>query len=212
MPNEHLRIQTSEILQEHVPSKLNRDLSYSEVGQDISCNLGSTVISNMMDSGNEFGDKVELMMRALTKVSMSTSIEEVPTIKKGNDLTHSVGLGAMGLHSYLADMEIMYGDEQSKDFTNMYFLLLNYYSLKASNKLSKEAGNSYYGFENSTYASGEYFDTYLANNDLAPRTERVAELFEDIHIPTVEDWRQLQQEVQAFGLFNKYRMALAPYR
>ena len=166
----------------------------------------------MMDSGKEFGDKVELMMRALTKVSMSTSIEEVPTIKKGNALTHSVGLGAMGLHSYLADMEIMYGDEQSKDFTNMYFLLLNYYSLKASNKLSKEAGNSYYGFENSTYASGEYFDTYLANNDLAPRTERVAELFEDIHIPTVEDWRQLQQEVQAFGLFNKYRMALAPYR
>ena len=40
----------SEIAQVQVPARVNDDQSYSEMGIDISCNLGSTNIANMMES------------------------------------------------------------------------------------------------------------------------------------------------------------------
>ena len=44
----------SEIAQVQVPARVNDDQSYSEMGIDISCNLGSTNIANMMES-SDFG-------------------------------------------------------------------------------------------------------------------------------------------------------------
>ena len=38
---------------------------------------------------------IDVAIRALTYVSDNTNIEEVPTIKKGNDSSHSIGLGAI---------------------------------------------------------------------------------------------------------------------
>ena len=81
----------SEILQVQTPSTINPDLSYDTVGADISCNLASTTVLNMIKSPN-FGKSIETAIRALTSVSDMTSIEEVPTVKKGNDDNHSVGL------------------------------------------------------------------------------------------------------------------------
>ena len=49
----------SEILQVSTPSTYNEDLSYKEVGRDISCNLGSMNIALSMDSP-DFGKSVEV--------------------------------------------------------------------------------------------------------------------------------------------------------
>jgi ribonucleotide reductase alpha subunit len=40
-----------EILQVNTPSTFNEDLSYAEIGKDISCNLGSMNIALAMDGG-----------------------------------------------------------------------------------------------------------------------------------------------------------------
>ncbi|MGY0837299.1 class 1b ribonucleoside-diphosphate reductase subunit alpha [Aerococcus urinaeequi] len=198
----------SEILQVQRPSIINNDQTFEELGTDISCNLGSTNINNLMHSP-DFGKSVETMVRGLTYVTDASSIDVVPSIKKGNDLAHTIGLGAMGLHTYFALNEMYYGSPESVEFTDKYFLLLNYYTLVASNKISKERGVSFDNFENSTYATGEYFDKYI-NEATTFEFEKVAALFEGIHIPTQEDWKALRAAVQEHGLYHQNRLAVAP--
>ena len=198
----------SEIAQIQRPSKINDMQEYEVLGSDVSCNLGSTNIVNLMKSP-DFGKSIETMMRALTFVSDQGNAKVVPSIYEGNRLSHSVGLGAMGLHAYLAKNHIQYGSKESIEFTNIYFMLLNYWTLVASNKIAKERQETFYEFEKSAYADGSYFDKYI-NNEFKPENPKVKELFEGIHIPTIKDWKELKQNVMKDGLYNAYRMAIAP--
>ncbi len=198
----------SEILQVSTPSTFHPDLSYDHVGRDISCNLGSLNIAKAMDSP-DFGQTIRTAIRALTSVSDQTSIESVPSIKRGNELSHAIGLGAMNLHGYLGRERIHYGSPEALDFTNIYFYTVTYYAIKASNELAKERGESFYNFENSDYANGTYFDKYI-EKEWAPEHDRVKELFEGIHVPTQDDWRELKAEVQEHGLYNQNLQAVPP--
>lgn len=198
----------SEIAQIQRPSKINDMQEYEVLGSDVSCNLGSTNIVNLMKSP-DFGKSIETMMRALTFVSDQGNAKVVPSIYEGNRLSHSVGLGAMGLHAYLAKNHIQYGSKESIEFTNIYFMLLNYWTLVASNKIAKERQETFYEFEKSAYADGSYFDKYI-NNEFKPENSKVKELFEGIYIPTIKDWKELKQNVMKDGLYNAYRMAIAP--
>ncbi|WP_432294284.1 class 1b ribonucleoside-diphosphate reductase subunit alpha [Rhizobium panacihumi] len=200
----------SEILQVSDASEFNDDLSYSKMGKDISCNLGSLNIAAAMDS-TDFGQTIETSIRALTAVSEMSNITSVPSVAKGNEDSHAIGLGQMNLHGYLARERIFYGSEEGVDFTNIYFYTVAYHAVRASNRLAVEKGKSFKGFENSKYASGEYFDKYT-EQEWRPETPRVTELFEtaSIHIPTQEDWRQLKAEVMAGGLYNQNLQAVPP--
>lgn len=200
----------TEILQVQKRSVINDSQGYDKLGIDVSCNLGSTNVANLMESP-DFGDSVETMFRSLTQVADSSSVDVVPSIKNANDKYRSVGLGAMNLHGYLAKSKIHYGSAESIEFTGMYFQLLNYWTLKTSNKIAKERKKTFYEFEKSEYANGTYFDKYLPNvkyrSDLSPR---VQELFADIDIPTESDWKELSSDIQRHGLYNAYRLAVAP--
>ncbi|AKP68447.1 class 1b ribonucleoside-diphosphate reductase subunit alpha [Companilactobacillus ginsenosidimutans] len=198
----------TEIQQVQIPSEINDAQEYVKMGTDVSCNLGSTNILNMMQSP-DFGKSVRSMMRALTYVSDASNIVAVPSVAHGNKLSHSVGLGAMGLHTFLAKNHIEYGSPESIEFTGVYFLLLNYWTLFESNQIAKDRGETFYNFEKSDYASGSYFDKYL-NEDFAPKLDHVQELFANIHIPTKADWEELKKNVQQYGLYNEYRLAVAP--
>jgi len=200
----------SEILQVSTPSTFNEDLSYDHVGRDISCNLGSMNIALSMDSP-DLGKTVETAIRALTAVSDQTDIESVPSIKRANRGGHAIGLGQMNLHGYLARERIFYGSDEGLDFTNIYFYTVAYHAIRASNLLAQERGSSFYGFEKSTYATGEYFTKYT-EQEWAPRTERVRELFAEagVHIPTQDDWRELSTLVQEHGLYNQNLQAVPP--
>ena len=81
--------------------------------------------------------------------------------KIGNQQAHTFGLGAMGLHSYLAKHHIEYGSPESIEFTNIYFMLMNYWTLVESNNIARERQETFVGFENSKYADGSYFDKYV---------------------------------------------------
>jgi ribonucleoside-diphosphate reductase alpha chain len=200
----------SEILQVQTPSVVNDDQTYAELGTDISCNLGSTNVLNLMESP-DFGKSIDAMVRALTFVTDSSDIDAVPTVRNGNQKGHTIGLGAMGLHSYFAKHHMTYGSDASIEFTDVYFELLNFYSLKASNAIARERGRAFEGFEGSKYADGSYFDLYLSSEN-APRqlSSKVAALFEGIHIPSQEDWNELRAAVMADGLYHQNRLAVAP--
>ena len=66
----------SEILQVNTPTTYNDDLSYKEIGKDISCNLGSMNIALSMDA-DDLGQTVETAIRALTAVSDQSHIGSV---------------------------------------------------------------------------------------------------------------------------------------
>ncbi|BDX33287.1 ribonucleoside-diphosphate reductase subunit alpha [Mycobacterium antarcticum] len=200
----------SEILQVSTPSRFNEDLSYAEVGKDISCNLGSLNIAKTMDSP-DFAQTIEVAIRGLTAVSDQTHIWSVPSIEQGNNDSHAIGLGQMNLHGYLARERIMYGSEEGIDFTNIYFYAVLYHALRASNRIAIERGTRFGGFEKSKYASGEFFDKYT-DQVWEPATERVRELFAeaDIRIPTQEDWKRLKESVQQHGIYNQNLQAVPP--
>lgn len=198
----------SEIAQVQFPSKVADDQSYETLGTDISCNLGSTNIANMMDSP-DFGRSVRAMMRGLTHISDVENLTVVPSIKRGNALAHSVGLGAMGLHSYLAKNHIQYGSPVAIEFTGVYFMLLNYWSLVASNEIAKERQETFHNFDKSSYADGFYFDKYTTK-DWGPQSDVVKDLFHGIFIPGPADWAALKEKVMQDGLYNEYRLAVAP--
>ncbi|WP_336081834.1 class 1b ribonucleoside-diphosphate reductase subunit alpha [Nocardia sp. SSK8] len=200
----------SEILQVSTPSEFNDDLSYSKVGKDISCNLGSLNIAKAMDSP-DFGQTIETSIRALTAVSDQTHIYSVPSIEQGNNESHAIGLGQMNLHGYLARERVHYGSEEGVDFTNIYFYTVVYHAIRASNLIAKERGTAFGGFADSKYASGEYFDKYT-EQAWEPKTAKVAQLFADagIRIPTQDDWRELKASVMEFGIYNQNLQAVPP--
>ena len=198
----------SEILQVQNPSVINNAQEYEVLGTDISCNLGSTNIVNLMQSP-DFERSIEVAVRALTFVTDHSSIDAVPTVKNGNQKAHTIGLGAMGLHTFFALNQMEYGSPESIEVTDLYFRLLNFYTLKASHKISKERGETFDGFEKSTYASGTYFDAYT-ESDVEIKSEKVKEIFANLPIPTAEDWNQLKADVMADGLYHQNRLAIAP--
>lgn len=198
----------SEILQVSTPSIYNEDLTYQAVGKDISCNLGSMNIAKTMDSP-DFGTSIETAIRALSAVSDMSYINSVPSVAEGNAQSHAIGLGQMNLHGYLAREHVHYGSEEGLDFTNIYFYTVLFHALRASNLLAIETGQTFGGFENSKYASGEFFDKYTEQAWL-PETERVRELFAGHHIPTQDDWRELKASVMEHGIYNQNLQAVPP--
>lgn len=200
----------SEILQVNTPTTFNEDLSYKEIGKDISCNLGSLNIALTMDSP-DFGKTIETAIRGLTSVSQMSHITSVRSVEDGNDKSHAIGLGQMNLHGYLARERVYYGSEEGIDFTNIYFYTVLFHALRASNKIAIETGETFDGFRDSKYASGEFFDKYT-DQLWTPATPRVASLFDNanITIPTQDDWKALKASIQEHGIYNQNLQAVPP--
>lgn len=200
----------TEILQPSIPSYYSGYGKSSEdrIGLDISCNLASLVIENTIASGN-IGEVVDCAIDLLDSVARSTSIDSVPAVKKANDNMRSIGLGAMGLHSFLAKNEIYYGSEEAIDFVNVFFATVHYHARKRSMEIARDTGFVFEGFKGSRYESGEYFTQYF-ENDFHPETEQVKEIFTGITLPTREDWVRLHEDIKAHGLAHSFVMAIAP--
>ncbi|MGF3809199.1 class 1b ribonucleoside-diphosphate reductase subunit alpha [Enterobacter mori] len=200
----------SEILQVNSASTYDENLDYADIGKDISCNLGSLNIAHTMDSP-DFGRTVETAIRGLTAVSDMSHIRSVPSIEAGNAASHAIGLGQMNLHGYLAREGIAYGSPEGLDFTNLYFYTVTWHALHTSMMLARERDQRFAGFEQSRYASGEYFSQYL-EGDWEPKTEKVRELFAraGIVLPTREMWQQLRDAVMRYGIYNQNLQAVPP--
>ncbi|CAI6279109.1 Ribonucleoside-diphosphate reductase [Bacillus subtilis] len=212
-PNEHIsKVKfsnlCSEVLQSSQVSVYTDYDQEDEIGLDISCNLGSMNIVNVM-SNQSIASTVRIAIDALTTVTRKTNIVNAPAVARANTLMRSIGLGQMNLHGFLAQNNITYESEEAKDFVNTYFMMVNFYSLQRSMEIARETGETYYKFDGSTYKSGEYFEKYVTN-DYSPQYEKVKKLFGDQHIVNIEDWTKLKEDVMKYGLYHSYRQAIAP--
>jgi len=142
-------------------------------------------------------------------VSDLTYIANAPGVRKANEELHSVGLGAMNLHGFLAKNGIGYESGIARDFARTFFMLVNYYSIEKSMLIAKDRGEVFKDFDKSDYASGKYFAQYLAE-DFSPKTGKVKELFAGMDVPGPKEWAELMAQVQEHGLYNAYRLATAP--
>lgn len=198
----------TEILQ---PSRLSVYADYDkhdqdQIGLDISCNLASGHMGNMMDH-NSIKETVFAAMDVMNSVSDKTHIAHVPAVAKANHLMHSVGFGIMGHHGYIAKNYIAFGSQEDLDLVDVFFNLVNYYSLQHSMLKAKATGQRFFEFDQSSYADGSYFE---GRGQILAKTEKVKELFAEIDIPTDEDWMALKEDVMAYGLYNSNRLAVAP--
>lgn len=221
----------SEILQINTPStfdeegKIIKDVVDEDgnvieerEGRDISCNLASINIAHAMRKGN-FGDIVHNAIRSLTTVSDNTSISIVPSVRNGNEKSHSIGLGTMNLHGFLASEKIYYDSVEALDFTNVFYAALRYHSLMSSMNIAKDSGVKFFEFEKSNYAitnSDGYTEALKYYTDgtweTFPHTDRVKGLFEKYHqwFPEQSDWQKLDKMIQEHGLYHAYLNANAP--
>lgn len=200
----------SEILQVNTPSVFNEVGGYAEVGQDISCNLGSLNIAKVMEHWEEVPDIVEAAIDALTTVSLKTNLEIAQSVANGNYLSRAIGLGQMNLHGYLASVGIRYGSEESIEFIHAYMSTITFHAIRTSAFLATEHEEVFEGFENSDYASGKYFDKYITKN-YRPTTQKVRELFSVWDtLPNARDWEFLKDYVMRQGMYNRNLQAIPP--
>lgn len=197
----------TEILQYQETSQIT-DMDQENIyGLDVSCNLGSIDIHKSIST--EFPQLVETAVRLLTNVSLMTNIKNVPSVVKANKLMHSIGLGVMNLHGHLMSQGIRYGSEDSVMFVDKYMEALNYHSLKASAMIAKERKEQFYGYEKSTYADGSYFDAYLEAEEVEVN-DTVKKALGNVEVISKKMWQELKELVAKYGVFNSYRLAIAP--
>ena len=197
----------SEILQYSDVSEYTDYDEKDNIGQDISCNLGSLNIVNVMKQ-KDIENTVRYSIKALTKVADKTDIKNAPAVRKANNEMHSVGLGAMNLHGYLAQSGIAYESQDAIEFVDAFFRTVNYWSIMESTDIAKERGETFKGFEGSDYQTGKYFERY--DEDFEIKSDKVKALFTNISIPNKEDWKQLANKVKQDGMYHSYLSAIAP--
>lgn len=209
----------SEILQINTPAEFDERGNVKEdaEGRDISCNLASLNIANVMKKG-DFKDTVHTAIHSLTTVSDNTNISIVPNVRNGNEKSHSIGLGTMNLHGFLGSEKIHYGSDEALDFTNVFYATLRYHSLQASMELAKDKG-TFYDFNKSDYVktNDQGYSKALENYtngtwETFPHTQRIKEMYHeyDQWYPQQEDWKKLDKEIQEHGLYHAYLNANAP--
>lgn len=200
--------QCVEIMQLQEVSEIGNYGEEWDIKRDISCNLGSLNIANVMEHKNMY-EAVFAAMKALTSVSNMSHVDNAPGVIKANDELHSVGLGVMNLHGYLAKNLIPYDSDEAKEFADVFFAAMNYYSILASMHIARKTKTTFKDFDKSEYANGNYFTKYL-ENDYLPKSPIVEKLFEGIDLPTKENWATLARRVKKHGLYHAYRLAIAP--
>ena len=198
----------SEILQYSNVSEYTDYDEKDNIGQDISCNLGSLNIVNVMKQ-KDIEQTVRYSIKALTKVADKTDIKNAPAVRKANNEMHSVGLGAMNLHGYLAQSGIAYESQDAIEFVDAFFRTVNYWTIMESTDIARERGETFKGFMGSDYQTGKYFERYR-EEDFNIHSDKVKSLFEGIHIPTEEDWIKLSEKVKQDGMYHSYLSAIAP--
>lgn len=211
----------SEILQVNIPSVLNDDLTYGFVGNDISCNLGSLNVKKMLDlPRDEFIHTVKVAIKALDQVSRMTSIDSVPSVRKGNEDSRSIGLGQMNLHGALAHHGLEYGSPESLALWDKYMALVTWSAMLASTEIARIYGENAL-FEGSDYQTGEWFErvplAWLnkhAEDDLRFETPNhiggIALADSDLAAPDANDWQQLAIRVSQYGMANAYLQTIPP--
>lgn len=167
-----------------------------ETGEIALCTL-SAVNLGKVENVSDIEEPAELIVRALDAL-LDYQDYPVKAAENGSMRRRTLGVGVINYAYYLAKNGVRYSDGSAHGLTHQTFEALQYYLLKASNKLAKEQG-ACPAFNETTYSQGILpIDTYKKDLDQICQ--------EPLHL----DWETLRGEITTHGLRNSTLTALMP--
>lgn len=167
-----------------------------EEGEIALCTL-SAVNLGKVDNVSDIEEPAELIVRALDAL-LDYQDYPVKAAQNGSMRRRTLGVGVINYAYYLAKNGVRYSDDSALGLTHQTFEALQFYLLKASNKLAKEQG-ACPAFNETTYSQGILpIDTYKKDLD------KICQ--EPLHL----DWETLRTEITTHGLRNSTLTALMP--
>nr|MDT0250266.1 class 1a ribonucleoside-diphosphate reductase subunit alpha [Endozoicomonas sp.] len=169
---------------------------HDEEGEIALCTLAAFNLGALKDL-SELEELSELIVRALDSL---LDYQDYPVAAAYHSTMgrRPLGVGVINFANYLAKNGVRYSDGSANGLTHRTFEAIQYYLLKASNKLAKEKGTCT-KFHETTYSKGILpIDTY--KRDLNAVCE------ESLHL----DWESLREDIKSSGLRNSTLTALMP--
>ncbi|MBD7947415.1 class 1a ribonucleoside-diphosphate reductase subunit alpha [Psychrobacter faecalis] len=167
-----------------------------ETGEIALCTL-SAVNLGKVENVSDIEEPAELIVRALDAL-LDYQDYPVKAAENGSMRRRTLGVGVINYAYYLAKNGVRYSDGSALGLTHQTFEALQFYLLKASNKLAKEQG-ACPAFNETTYSQGILpIDTYKKDLDQICQ--------EPLHL----DWETLRGEITTHGLRNSTLTALMP--
>ena len=170
------------------------------------CNLGSVnLIQHMKERGLDtlkIKETVDIAMRMLDNV---IDLNFYPTVEARNsNMKHRpVGLGVMGFHDALYELDIDFASEECVAFSDTSMEQIAYYAILASSDLARERG-AYESFKGSKWDRGIFpVDTIAlleTERGMSIAVDRIEHL----------DWSVVRESVKRYGMRNSNTMAIAP--
>lgn len=167
-----------------------------ENGEIALCTL-SAINLGKVDKLEDIEEPAELIVRALDEL---LDYQDYPVAAAANSSLNrrTLGVGVINYAYYLAKNGTKYSDSKALDLTHETFEALQYYLLKASNKLAKEKGVCPL-YNETTYSQGLLpIDTYKSNVDDICDTKYK------------QDWEALRADIKQYGLRNSTLSSLMP--
>ncbi len=146
---------------------------------------------------SELEELAELAVRALDSL-LDYQDYPIPAAFHASMNRRTLGVGVINFAYYLAKNGVKYSDGSANGLTHRTFEAIQYYLMKASNKLAREFGPCPL-FKETTYAEGIMpIDTYKKDLDKV------------CNEPLQLDWDALRQSIVYYGLRNSTLSALMP--
>lgn len=167
-----------------------------DAGEVALCTLSAFNLG-AIDNLDELESLSDLIVRALDAL-LSYQDYPLEEARKGSEKRRTLGVGVTNLAYYFAKNRVKYSDGSANSLVHKTFEAMQYYLLKASNKLAEEQGACEW-FHETSYAQGLLpIDTYKKEVDKF--------CSEDLHY----DWEELRVNIKKFGLRNSTLSALMP--
>jgi ribonucleoside-diphosphate reductase alpha chain len=170
------------------------------------CNLGSLNLKYFVKDGvfdQELVSRVvPIAIRMLDNV---VDINFYPT-KEGevsNKRHRPIGLGIMGYHDALYQLDINFDSDQAVQFADTSMELISYYAILASSQLAQEKG-AYETFK------GSKWDRGLLPVDTIQLLEQAREMQIPVDRTERLDWSVVRESIKKYGMRNSNTMAIAP--
>ena len=178
-----------------LPTKPLYDVQ-DENGEVALCTL-SAVNLGALDSLDELEDITEIIVRSLDSL-LDYQDYPIKAAELASKNRRTLGIGVTNLAYYLAKNNAKYSDGSGNELIHKTFEALQFYSLKASNKLANDFGACPL-FSETQYAKGILpVDSYKKDIDKFCGTKL------DL------DWDSLRKDIKATGLRNSTLTALMP--
>ncbi len=150
-----------------------------------------------LDNLDELEELSELIVRALDAL-LDYQNYPIPAAQRATELRRTLGVGVINYAYYLAKNGVRYSDGSANELTHKTFEAIQYYLLKASNKLAKEFGPCL-AFNETTYAKG-----------ILPIDSYKKEIDNIVSPELYYDWETLRSDIVTHGLRNSTLTALMP--